>query len=688
MFRVKKSLLLLLTGLFSTVGSAGLRAKPPQSAAVTSIAISPGSANLTTNGKVTFTATVSGGTTNKAVTWKASLGTITSAGGYTAPSPGTHIITATSVADPSKSASVSVKVTAPPVAVTSIVISPGSSNLLTNGKVTLTATVSGATTNKTVTWRASLGTITSAGVYTAPTPGTHIVTATSVADPTKSDSVSIKVTAPDVVVTAVVVSPGSATSITKGTLPFTATVQGTTTNKAVTWRASLGTITSAGVYTAPATPGIHIVTAISVADPTKSDSTSVKVITEAAPPPPPPPDPPVPSTSMSAPLSPGLFGMSWNDVQASHFPTVGFEGMRLWDTKTKWADIETSSGRYDWTTLDKWLALSSSHVKDVLYTFGETPTWASLRPTEACHQEISVLGCAAPPSDVDSGDNIWKTFVAALVHHSLASQTGHIKYYEIWDEPNEVHGVFWSGTNAQLATMAKDAYEIIHSLDPNALVLGPSPTGGAFSSNWMKEYWAAGGGTALDIIADHGWTKPINNVQNPQDLLAVIDSVHAAETSYGLPDKPIWFTEGNWGKQPGITNDEQIAFLSTEYIFLWSKGVARLYWYAWDNNSGWGPLWDPANGAHPAGVAYGLLYNWMVGSVHAANPCTEATDATWTCTLTLADGSAAEILWNPTTAESVSVGSTFHSYRTLDNSTVHAITGDTVAIGKKPILVN
>ena len=374
-------------------------------------------------------------------------------------------------------------------------------------------------------------------------------------------------------------------------------------------------------------------------------------------------------------------------MHTSHVPTVGFGAMRLWDTKTKWADLEPSSGRFNWTTMDEWLAIASKNNKDVLYTFGETPTWASMRPTDACAQDANVLGCGAPPSDVDTGDNIWKTFVTALVHHSLASSTGHIKYYEIWDEPNAPNGIFWSGTNAQLATMAKDAYEIIHSLDPNALVLGPSPTGGAFSSNWMKDYWAAGGASALDIISDHGWTKPVNGIQNPQDLLAVIDTVHAAETSYGLPDKPIWFTEGNWGKNGG-TNDQQIAYLSTEYIFLWSKGVSRFYWYAWDNTSGWGQLWDPTNGAHPAGIAYGQLYNWMVGSTHAANPCSEDTDNTWTCKLYLADGSAAEILWNATTAKSVSVGTTFHTYRTLDNSTVHTITGDTVAIGAKPILVN
>ena len=662
---------------------------------VTSVKISPGSATIAPNAKITLTATVSGTTTNKAVTWHASLGTITSGGVYSTSSPGVHKIRATSVADTTKSAWVTITVTtakATTGTVTSVTVTPDGASVAANAKLTLTATVAGTTTNKAVTWHASPGaTITSAGVVSAPTAGTYVVRATSVVNTTKSDWVSVKVTAAPSgqtsgAVTSVVVSPDPATSITNGTLPFTAKVSGTATNKAVTWRASLGTISSSGLYKATATPGTHIITATSVADPSKSDSVSVKVIPETAPPPPTTPSDPPPASGMSAPLPPGFFGMTWNDVHASHVPTVSFGSMRLWDTKTKWADLEPSAGRYNWGTLDSWLETADTHGKDVLYTLGETPTWASMRPSEACNQDAAVHGCAAPPKDVDSGNNLWKTFVAALVHHSLASRTGHIKYYEIWDEPNAPNGIFWSGSQAQLAILARDAYEIIHQLDPEALVIGPSPTGGAFSSNWMKEYWAAGGAKYLDIIGDHGWTKPVNGIQNPQDLLAVIDSVHAAESSYGLPSKPIWFTEGNWGKNPG-TNDDQIAFLSTEYIFLWSKGVSRFYWYAWDNTSNWGPLWDPSHGVHPAGTAYGLLYKWMVGSTHPANPCTENAESTWTCKLTLADGSKAEILWNHTASKTVNVGTTFHSYHTLDNTTVHAISGDTVTVGKKPILV-
>ena len=81
-------------------------------------------------------------------------------------------------------------------------------------------------------------------------------------------------------VTSVSVSPATAQSITTGTLPFTATVSGTTTNKAVTWTVSAGSITSAGVFTAPATTGTVTVTATSSADHTKSAAATVTVVAE------------------------------------------------------------------------------------------------------------------------------------------------------------------------------------------------------------------------------------------------------------------------------------------------------------------------------------------------------------------------------------------------------------------------
>jgi hypothetical protein len=85
-----------------------------------SVSISPSSASLLSGQTQQFTATVTG-STNTAVTWSAAPGSIAILGLYTAPLVLTNtnaVVTATSVADPSKSASATVTVTgAPPGAV-------------------------------------------------------------------------------------------------------------------------------------------------------------------------------------------------------------------------------------------------------------------------------------------------------------------------------------------------------------------------------------------------------------------------------------------------------------------------------------------------------------------------------------------------------------------------------------------
>src|SRR5439155_26472702 len=83
------------------------------------------------------------------------------------------------------------------------------------------------------------------------------------------------------------VTPAAASVQTGGTQTFTATVTNTA-NRAVIWQVngvaggntSVGTISTTGVYTAPATvpsPPIVTVTAVSVADPTRSGSAQVTV---------------------------------------------------------------------------------------------------------------------------------------------------------------------------------------------------------------------------------------------------------------------------------------------------------------------------------------------------------------------------------------------------------------------------
>ena len=159
-------------------------------------------------------------------------------------------------------------------------ISPHAISLRAGQQEQFAAAVSGMS-NTAVTWTASGGTINGSGLYTAPSSaGTYIVTARSAARRRRSDLAVVTVTLPPPTpvpsATSLSVSPTASSLQTGGQEQFTALVSGTT-NTAVTWSASGGTIASTGLYAAPGTPGTYTITAISQADITKSASAIVIV---------------------------------------------------------------------------------------------------------------------------------------------------------------------------------------------------------------------------------------------------------------------------------------------------------------------------------------------------------------------------------------------------------------------------
>ena len=157
------------------------------------------------------------------------------------------------------------------------------------------------TTNTGVTWlvngaaggNSTVGTIGSSGLYTAPqvAPSKPVsVTARSVADSASSAAamVTVVTTAPSITVS---ISPNSASLSGGETQQFTATVTGTT-DMVVNWSvnnvpggdAGLGTISSDGLYTAPAcmTQSDVTVTATSAYDNTASANATVALSTSRA----------------------------------------------------------------------------------------------------------------------------------------------------------------------------------------------------------------------------------------------------------------------------------------------------------------------------------------------------------------------------------------------------------------------
>jgi hypothetical protein len=190
------------------------------------VAVSPATASVQAGGgSQKFTATVRNDRHNRGVRWTLSgaacssspCGTLSatkSASGtpitYTAPpnvpNPATVTLTATSVSNTAKSASATITVTGSSAAL-SVTISPKRGGLTITQILPVTATVQNDVVGAGVTWSASgpacsgtfcgtFANVTSnSATYVAPsTPGVYSVTATSVADVTKSASNSIGVT--------------------------------------------------------------------------------------------------------------------------------------------------------------------------------------------------------------------------------------------------------------------------------------------------------------------------------------------------------------------------------------------------------------------------------------------------------------------------------------------------------------
>ena len=219
-----------------------------------------------------FTADVSGNS-NISLTWQvngidggnSTVGTISSKGLYTppteVPNPSQVTVTAVSNANTSDTSSVGVVITSG----VTVSVSPAAIDSLVGKTQQFTATVAG-NSNTAVTWavagiaggNATVGTISTQGIYTAPAtltsaPQSVAVTATAAVDATKSASASV--TLHDNL--SVTLSPGSASVQTFGQQQFTATVAGSS-NANFSWQvngvtggnSSLGSITE-GLYTAP-----------------------------------------------------------------------------------------------------------------------------------------------------------------------------------------------------------------------------------------------------------------------------------------------------------------------------------------------------------------------------------------------------------------------------------------------------
>lgn len=284
-FNTAKTYYLRVTNLAGTTADSSVTITP-QTVSVGSV--SPANATKSVNSVTAYSASVSGGWLGT-LTWSVSGGNGSFTGAnYTAPaSPGgPHTITATSVDDNSKTATTQVTIVAlanissftasttnPLRGATNVTITP----TFTGGTATIGTTGAGTSDiSANATSGAAIG-VQTGGFVTAKTYYLRVTNAAG-------DYVDSNVTITPQTVSVGAISPANATKTVNSVTNYTCTVTGGfLATKTWTVSAGGGMVAGTGVYTAPASPGgPYTVTATSVDDNTKTNTTQVTVVAAAS----------------------------------------------------------------------------------------------------------------------------------------------------------------------------------------------------------------------------------------------------------------------------------------------------------------------------------------------------------------------------------------------------------------------
>ena len=136
-----------------------------------------------------------------------------------------------------------------------------------------------------------------------------------------------------------------------------------------------------------------------------------------------------------------FFGLHIHRVtDKTPWPALAVPTWRLWGAQVKWPDLEPSRGRWQFDTLDKYVALAEQHNTEILLPLAVTPQWASARPEVKSGWQKP--GLTAEPRETDD----WQDYVRQVA----TRYKGRIFAYEIWNEPNLQQ--YWIGNTDQLVS--------------------------------------------------------------------------------------------------------------------------------------------------------------------------------------------------------------------------------------------
>ncbi|GAA2596766.1 hypothetical protein GCM10010399_29250 [Dactylosporangium fulvum] len=385
-----------------------------------------------------------------------------------------------------------------------------------------------------------------------------------------------------------------------------------------------------------------------------------------------------------APVSPSFFGVT---VNSSTGNTPGFTvgALRLWDSETRWAQIQPAKGVFDWSVLDRLVAGAEHAGLPVLYVAGGTPGWAAPGGRRSVYPEDAR---SAPPDDLAD----WDTYMRALTQR----YRGRIEAYEVWVFANDAR--LYSGSVETLVEMTRRASTIIRAADPLARVVCPG----------MGNLWTAEAQRVLRRFAelggyDHCDVAGIKLHQRtaedpPETMLELTGLVDRTFHEAGV-HPPLWNTGTTYAIPLQGSLDEVKARDYAVRFFLVgllarNVNLERMYFYNWGGTKI--PIVLQADGGQPtaAGLAVAQLKRWLTAAEIRScghGPAVNLPVNAWQCEFTVdtpLGRRRAVIRWVHTGTATMRTDPGAAELSRLDGTSKRLPAGGELVLTEEPVLIN
>ncbi|WP_258342826.1 beta-galactosidase [Saccharopolyspora gregorii] len=304
-------------------------------------------------------------------------------------------------------------------------------------------------------------------------------------------------------------------------------------------------------------------------------------------------------TDVPAEIDPDFVGVT---VSSSTGGMPGFpvDSVRLWDSGTRWQDLEPERGRYDWRTLDRLLDSAQDAGLPVVFTFGGTPSWASPRGERSAYRDDARTG---PPDDLAD----WERFVTAVATRAA----GRVEAYELWD----LGPPHFDGTAEVLVEMTEIGSRVVRELDPRAQVVCPA----------FGELWDPAADAHLERFAalhgyDHCDAAPVElrprRTSDPPETTTELATRVEATLHRGGASPRMWNTGAGSDDpyEPQVPAELAADFAVRWYLIgLWMD-YDRVYFDGWGGDEVPIPLQVAGFQPTEAGRYVGELREWLRGA--------------------------------------------------------------------------